>query len=279
MAGTLYIVSTPIGNLRDMTYRAVDVLKQADVIACEDTRRTGRLLKEFGIESRLISYHDHIEAEKAEEIGELLKAGASVAIVSDAGTPGIADPGFRAVNKALEVGAAVIPIPGPAAFVTALSVSGIPTDTIYFGGFLPSKKGERVRKLAEAKEIPATLVFYETPHRIEQSLEDCLDVLGDRDAALARELTKLHEECLRGTLSELLDHVVSGSPKGEMVLVIDRTSKEPAEEEGPDITALYNGLLDQGADPKKALKQAAKKAGLTRSEAYRRLHILESKDK
>lgn len=262
-----------------MTFRAVDVLRSADVIACEDTRRTGRLLKEFGIEARLISYHDHVEAGKAEKIGDLLRAGASVAVVSDAGTPGIADPGFRAVNKALEVGADVIPVPGPAAFVTALSVSGLPTDAVYFGGFLPSKKGERVRRLAEVREIPATLVFYETPHRIEQSLKDCLDVLGDRDAALARELTKLHEECIRGTLSKILDRVTAGPPKGEIVLVIDRTSKEPAATGASEIAALYNSLLNQGVDPKKALKQAAKESGLTRSEAYRQLHILDSDDK
>lgn len=262
-----------------MTYRAVDVLKQADVIACEDTRRTGKLLKEFGIKARLISYYDHVEAEKAEEIGELLGSGASVALVSDAGTPGIADPGFRAVNKALEVGAEVVPVPGAAAFVAALSVSGLPTDAVYFGGFLPSKKGERIRRLTEVREIPATLVFYETPHRIEQSLKDCQEVLGDRDTALARELTKLHEECLRGTLSELIDRVTSVPPKGEIVLVIDRTSKEPAATEGPDIAALYNSLLEQGTDPKKALKQAARESGLTRSQAYRRLHILDKDEK
>lgn len=258
-----------------MTYRAVDVLKLADAIACEDTRRTGKLLKEFGIEGRLIGYHDHIEAEKAEEIGELLAAGASVALVSDAGTPGIADPGFRAVNKALELGAAVVPVPGPAAFVAALSVSGLPTDAVFFGGFLPSKKGERVRRLSESKEIPATLVFYETPHRIEQSLSDCLEVLGDRDAALARELTKIHEESLRGSLSELLERVRSEPPKGEMVLLIDRTAREPAAEGERDVASIYKDLLEKGAEPKKALKQAAKESGISRSEAYRRLHILD----
>ncbi|MCO6512184.1 MAG: 16S rRNA (cytidine(1402)-2'-O)-methyltransferase [Aridibacter famidurans] len=273
MAGTLYIVSTPIGNLRDMTYRAVDVLKLADAIACEDTRRTGKLLKEFGIEGRLIGYHEHIEAEKAEEIGELLKAGGSVALVSDAGTPGIADPGFRAVNKALEIGASVVPVPGPAAFVTALSVSGLPTDAVFFGGFLPSKKGERIRRLSESRNIPATLVFYETPHRIEQSLEDCLEVLGDRDAALARELTKIHEECLRGSLSYILARVRSEPPKGEMVILIDRTAKAQSANRDRDLADVYEELLEKGVDPKRALKQAAKESGLSRSEAYRRLHI------
>ncbi|REJ75911.1 MAG: 16S rRNA (cytidine(1402)-2'-O)-methyltransferase [Acidobacteria bacterium] len=276
MPGTLYIVSTPIGNLRDITYRAVDVLKECDIIACEDTRRTGRLLKEFGIDSRLVSYHDHNEEERAEEIVEHLNAGDSVAIVSDAGTPGIADPGYRAVKGALEAGAEIVPVPGPAAFVAAASVSGLPTDALYFGAFLPSRKGERIRRLAEVRDIPATLAFYESPHRIKESLEDCLSVLGDRNAVIARELTKVHEELIAGKISEILIFLGDGEIKGELVLLFERGSEDAPS--GIDIDAVrdrYQELIAEDLDPKKALKKISKESGIPRAEVYRRIHIFD----
>ncbi|MDI1240371.1 MAG: 16S rRNA (cytidine(1402)-2'-O)-methyltransferase, partial [bacterium] len=203
MPGILYLVATPIGNLQDMTFRAVEVLKSVDVIACEDTRHTRKLLNAFEITTKLVSYHEQNELERADELGRMLSDGRSVAVVSDAGTPGINDPGFRLVQKAVEIGSDVVPIPGAVAFVNAVVVSGLATDSIYFGGFLPSKTGERKKRLREVAEIPATLVFYETPHRIAAALSDAAAVLGERDAAVARDLTKLHEEILRGPLSEL----------------------------------------------------------------------------
>ena len=192
MPGTLYLVATPIGNLQDITLRALETLRVVDLIACEDTRHTRNLLNHFRISNRTVSYHEHNEQERAEELADRLIRGESIAIVSDAGTPGICDPGFRIVQRAIEIGAPVVPIPGPAAFVNAVVASGIATDSLFFGGFLPAKKGERRKRLEELRDIPATLVFYEAPHRLARSLLDCYEVLGDRQASVARELTKLH---------------------------------------------------------------------------------------
>src|SRR5215213_1712293 len=175
MNGTLYLVATPIGNLQDITFRAVETLKSVDVIACEDTRHTKKLLNHFGIANKLVSYHEHNESERAEELVEVLKTGVSVAVVSDAGTPGICDPSFRIVGRAIEIGAAVVPVPGAVAFVNAVAASGLPTDSIFFGGFLPSKKGERRRRFQELAAIPATLSFYESPRRISAALSDAFE--------------------------------------------------------------------------------------------------------
>lgn len=270
MAGKLYLVATPIGNLQDMSQRAIETLKSVDLIACEDTRHTRKLLNHFGISNKLTSYHEHNEIERAEELAAMLSDGRSVAIVSDAGTPAICDPSFRIVQRAHEIGAEVIPIPGPAAFVSAVVASGLATDSVFFGGFLPSRAGDRRKRLEEVREIPATLIFYETPHRITRSLADCLDVLGDRDAAVARELTKLHEEIIRGSLSELLSKFSSANSKGEFVLVIDRAgSSEPAVKGAGTLMARLKELEDEGLDHKAALKKAAKEFGLSKSEAYR----------
>ena len=214
MPGTLYLVATPIGNLQDITLRALETLRTVDLIACEDTRHTRNLLNHFRISNQTVSYHEHNEQERAEELADRLVRGESIAIVSDAGTPGICDPGFRIVQRAIEIGAAVVPIPGAAAFVNAAVASGLATDSIFFGGFLPAKKGERRKRLEEIRDIPATLVFYEAPHRLAKSLVDCLDVLGDRRAAVARELTKLHEETVCGTLSELVEFYSKRSGQG-----------------------------------------------------------------
>jgi len=270
MPGTLYLVATPIGNLQDITLRALETLRAVDLIACEDTRHTRKLLTHFRISNETVSYHEHNERERAEELVDRLIRGESVAIVSDAGTPGIADPSFRIVQRAIEIGANVIPIPGPAAFVSAAVASGLATDAIFFGGFLPSKKGERRRRLEGVRDIPATLIFYEAPHRLAKSLADCADVLGDRNAVVARELTKLHEEIARGPLSELALHFAGTSVKGEIVVVIDRARNV---ERLPAATVTLAGRVREleadGISRKAALKKAAKDFGLPKSEAYR----------
>lgn len=276
MAGTLFLVATPIGNLSDISRRAIDTLGSVGIIACEDTRHTGKLLKESGIRARLISHHDHNEKESADVIANALSEGVDVALVTDAGSPGISDPGFRAVIKALEVGAEVRAVPGPSAVIAALGISGIPTDAFYFGGFLPARKGERISKLKEASLIPSTLVFYEAPHRIEKCLADCISTMGDRQACLSREITKLHEETIRGKLSEILKEVSSQPRKGEMVLVIDRVTPEDSMKQGPEpVLERYRELVGLGTEPKKALKTVAKEFGITRSEAYRMTQIAE----
>jgi len=271
MTGTLYLVATPIGNLDDMTFRAVQVLKDVDVIACEDTRHTRKLLNAYDIKNKLVSYHEHNEAERAAELGQMLSEGRSVAVVSDAGTPAINDPGARLVRRAIEVGAAVVPVPGAVAFVNAVIVSGLPTDSIFFGGFLPSKTGERKRRLREVRDVQATLVFYETPHRIGAALRDAAEVLGDRQASIGRELTKLHEEVVRGPLSYLAGRFTGETARGEFVLAIDRPGEEAAGETKAvqTLTGRVEHLVAEGHDPKAALKIAAKERGLARSEAYR----------
>lgn len=280
MPGTLYLVATPIGNLQDMTFRAVEVLKSVDVIACEDTRHTRKLLNAFDISTKLVSYHEHNEGERADELGRILSDGKSIAVVSDAGTPGINDPGFRIVQKAIELAADVVPIPGAVAFVNAVIASGLPTDSIYFGGFLPSKTGDRRKRLRDVAAIPATLVFYETPHRIAAALRDALSELGDRSAATARELTKMHEEIARGTLSELAERFAKDPPRGEFVLVIDRAGtngKLAATASTISIAERMKQLESEGIDPKTALKQVAKERGIGKSDAYRILQSEKSK--
>lgn len=270
MPGTLYLVATPIGNLQDITFRALDVLRGVDVIACEDTRHTMKLLNHFRITNRLLSYHEHNEHERADELADRLVKGESVAVVSDAGTPGICDPGFRILQRAIEIGSDVVAIPGAVAFVAASTASGLATDSIFFGGFLPAKKGERRRRLEEVRNVPATLVFYEAPHRLGKSLADCADVLGDRHTAVARELTKLHEEIARGTLSELAARFAAKHVKGEIVIVIDREHYKPIEQPtAKSLSKRVKALEKEGFDSKAALKMAAKEFGLSKSAAYR----------
>ena len=272
MLGKLYLVGTPIGNLQDVTPRMIETLSSAGVIACEDTRHTRKLLNHLGIKNKLLSYHEHNEAERADELTAYLEQGVSVAVVSDAGMPGISDPGFRIVHRAIEIGADVIPIPGPVAFVAGAVASGLPTDAIYFVGFLPSRKTERRKRLHELVSIPATLAFYESPRRLASTLADCLEVLGDRQAVVARELTKLHEQLHRGTLSELADGFASATPKGEVVLLIDRDREISATADGGLTLPMRVAQLEsEGVDRKSALKQAAKEFGIPKSEAYRRV--------
>ena len=274
--GTLYLVATPIGNLEDVTRRALRVLAEADVVACEDTRRTRALLEHFGIRARTVSYHQHNERERAAELAALVERGASVAVVSDAGTPGVSDPGYRLVRAAIERGASVVPVPGPSAFVAALTASGLPTDEFYFGGFLPARAHARRQKLAAVRDLRATLVFYEAPHRVAHTLADARDILGEREAAVARELTKLHEEIVRGRLGRLAARfAAAGAARGEMVLVIDRGVIGEEAGAGKDasasVAARVNALEAEGLDQRAALKRAARELGLTRDEAYRRL--------
>jgi 16S rRNA (cytidine1402-2'-O)-methyltransferase len=275
MIGTLYLVATPIGNLSDISARAVETLQTVDLIACEDTRHTRKLLNHLGISKKLVSYHEHNETARAEELSALLTKGENIAVVSDAGTPAICDPSFRIVQKAYEIGAKVISIPGAVAFVNAAIVSALPTDSIFFGGFLPSKKTERQRRLQEVSAIPATLVFYESPHRLEKSLADCAEILGNRQASISRELTKLHEETVRGSLTELAEYFAQKPVKGEIVLVIDRQSPETDKniqtEEKLTLSERVRQLESEGLDNRAALKKAAKEFGLGKSEAYRLL--------
>jgi len=275
MAGTLYLVSTPIGNLEDITHRAVRLLGEVDVIACEDTRHTKKLLNHYGINTRTVSYHEHNERERAAELIKQLKLGSDVAVVSDAGTPGISDPGFRLARLAIENEVRVVPVPGASALITALVASGMPTDEFFFGGFLPARSGARRARLSELRSIPATLIFYEGPHRIAATLKDARDILGEREAVVARELTKMHEEIARGRLSELAARFSSAqSARGEMVLIIDRAVIEVEggkDEAAPSIAALVTKLENEGLDHRAALKKVARELGLSRAEAYRRL--------
>jgi len=230
--GILYIVSTPIGNLEDITLRALRILKEADLIAAEDTRRTGLLLKHFGIGTSLTSYFQGNEIRKKEFILSKLKQGGRVALVSDAGTPGISDPGFRLIREAIENSIPVIPIPGPSAVITALSVAGLPTDAFLFKGFLPHKAGKRRDLLRQMEEIRETLVFYESPHRVSETLGDIRDILGDREMTLTRELTKVYEEVLRGKVSDLLNRVGERKLKGEITLVISGKTRRERKQNG-----------------------------------------------
>jgi 16S rRNA (cytidine1402-2'-O)-methyltransferase len=278
MPGTLYIIATPIGNLEDITQRALRVLGDVDVVACEDTRRTRVLLNHFGIKTKTISYHEHNERERSAQICKLLLSGKNVALVSDAGTPLINDPGFRVTSLAIELDLPVVPIPGPTAFVTALVASGLPSDQFFFAGFLPARGNARRAKLAELCPMRATLVFYEAPHRIAATLADALEVLGNRPAAVARELTKLHEEIARGSLRELIQRFgAGGTARGEMVLVVsgaiidEESTTEDTAPASQRLLARVSELEREGLDAKAALKKAARELGVKRAEAYRLL--------
>ena len=229
--GTLYIVSTPIGNREDITLRALRILKEVDLIAAEDTRHTLPFLKHFGIQTPLTSYFEGNELKKKEFILFKLRQGDQIALVSDAGTPGISDPGFRLIQTAIENQIPIVPIPGPSAAITALSVSGLPTDAFLFKGFLPHKSKKRRDLLETLREVRETLIVYESPHRLVESLEDILVVLGDREIVLTRELTKLYEEILRGKVSEIKTQIGERKLKGEITLIISGMTRKKTEEE------------------------------------------------
>lgn len=275
MAGTLYLVSTPIGNLEDITHRAVRLLGEVALIACEDTRHTKKLLNYYGINTPTISYHEHNERERAAELLKRLKSGTDVAVVSDAGTPSISDPGFRLARLAIDNDIKVVPVPGASALIAALVASGMSADEFFFGGFLPSRSGARRKRLSELRSIAATLIFYEAPHRIAATLRDAREILGEREAVVARELTKMHEEIVRGRLGDLATHFSAASAaRGEMVLIIDRAviaGENEMVRSADNIATLVTKLENEGWDHRAALKKAARELGLSRAEAYRRL--------
>ena len=221
--GKLYVVATPIGNLEDITVRALRVLREVELIACEDTRQTRKLLEHYGIEKPTISYHDYNEQERARELLTKLQEGQSIAQVSDAGMPGISDPGYRVVKLAIEQGITVVPIPGPSALVTALAASGLPTDAFEFRGFLPAKSGQRRTALESVGDVQQTVIFYEAPHRILETLQEIAEILGPhRQVVIARELTKIHEEFIRGTAGEVLKILHGRELRGEITLLIGK---------------------------------------------------------
>jgi len=274
LAPGLYLVGTPIGNLEDITLRALRVLKEADVIACEDTRQTQKLLHHFGITTRTSSYHEHNEIERAEELVRELEQGKRIAVVSDAGMPGISDPGFRLVGLAIQHGLPVIPIPGASAFLSALVASGFPTDSFAFHGFLPAKRGQRRQVLEGLKASAETQVFYEAPHRVIAALEDIVEVMGpQRQVVVAREVTKFYEEFLRGSAHEVFENLQArGEVRGEITLLIAKT--ENAEQNAATTrVSLRQRLLEvmnqEKLDEKAALKRVAKELGISKSEAYR----------
>ena len=271
--GCLYLVATPIGNLEDITLRAIRVLKEADLIACEDTRQTQKLLQHYAIHKEMISYHAHNELTRAPELVIQLEQGAQVALVSDAGTPVVSDPGHRLVVLCLRHHIPVVPIPGPSALVAALAASGLPSDEFLFVGFLPPRAGARRKKLDALKAEPRALVLYEAPHRLADTLSDAAEILGSRHAVVAREVTKILEEFLRGTLAELRDAAKERAPRGEITLIIG-----PPEEgalETVSAVSLKERVAqleaESGLDRKAALKQAARERGLGKRDAYKQL--------
>lgn len=224
--GVLYLVPTPIGNLGDMTQRALDALASSEVIACEDTRVSGRLLSHFGLKKKLISYHDFNERKRLPLLLKILHSGGNISVVTDAGSPGLSDPAYRIIRAAIENNITVCPLPGPSALIPALTGSGLPLDRFFFEGFLPNKSAARKNRLEKLKDLEHTLIFYESPHRVEKAVSNILEVLGDRPACLAREISKIHEEFVRGNLSEILAEIGARKIKGEIVLVVGGVTKK-----------------------------------------------------
>ena len=268
MPGILYIVPTPIGNLEDITLRALRVLKEVELIAAEDTRHTQHLLAHFGIKTALTSYHDHNERDKARTLVERLKSGASFALVSDAGTPAISDPGYRIVVDAIQAGIQVVPLPGASALTTALSASGLPTDRFLFEGFLPAKAQERKAKLQSLRGEAATLVFYEAPHRLLDALAEMLKIFGDREIAVARELTKVHEEFLRGKVSEVVSTLADRDIKGEIVIMVHGTSGE-AQVSDEELHGTIRQLAGNGMGVKEIAELLGERYGLAKKDVYK----------
>lgn len=268
--GKLILCATPIGNLDDMAPRGLAALASATVVACEDTRRTRKLLSHFGIHVRkLVIYNEANERRETEPLVERMRGGSEVILVSDAGMPGLSDPGYRLVRAAVDAGIEIEIIPGPNAAVSALVISGLPTGRFVFEGFLPRKSGERVRHLQSLADEQRTIVFYESPHRIEASLADMGHVFGPRPAALARELTKMHEEVRRGTLDELLDSVRESPPKGEIVVVVQGAVGEARSLAGPaELAAAARRLMHEGVGRQEALAQVAREQGVPKRSVF-----------
>jgi len=267
--GTLYVVSTPIGNLEDITLRALRVLKEVDLIAAEDTRRTRRLLTHYGIRKPLISYHEYNRRMREKTLFQELREGKSIALVTDAGTPGISDPGEDLVRGAIQASIPLVPIPGPAALVSALSVSGLPTESFLFYGFLPSKPAARKKWLASLKDRPETLVFYESPRRLGSLLEDAVQTLGDRRVVVAREMTKVYEEVQRGTITEVLDRLEGEEVKGEVTVILEGCPLPPKAEASSIVEALKYYSRERGLSLKESVQRVAEELKVSRREVYR----------
>lgn len=267
MEGILYLVATPIGNLSDITYRAIETLKNVDLIAAEDTRQTLKLLNHYQISKPLVSYYRHNEDVKSERLIEELLNGKNIALVSDAGTPGISDPGEELINEAIKNNVKIVPIPGACAFVNALIISGLNTKSFCFYGFLPMNKKNRKEKLEEISKENKTVILYEAPHKIKNTLEDLYSVLGDINCVIARELTKIHEECTRGTLRAMIEKFEQ--PKGEFVIMLDLNSNiKEKEETNLTVDELYEMYLKQGLDKREIIKKIAKDKKVAKNEIY-----------
>lgn len=277
MSGTLYLCATPIGNLEDMTFRAVRVLKEADLIAAEDTRNSIKLLNHFEIKTPMTSYHEYNKIEKGHKLVERLQRGEDIALITDAGTPGISDPGEELVKMCRKEGIAVTAVPGPAACITALTISGCSTRRFAFEAFLPTDKKERQAVLEELKEETRTIVLYEAPHRLVRTLQLLNDILGDREASICRELTKRHETVFSSTLPEALAYYEHHDPKGECVIVIEGKSRQKIREEEAErwekltVEEHMKYYLDRGMEKKEAMKQVAKDRGVSKREIYQAL--------
>ncbi|MGQ7891074.1 16S rRNA (cytidine(1402)-2'-O)-methyltransferase [Paenibacillus sp. WC2504] len=277
-SGTLYLVATPIGNLEDMTFRAVRILKEVNLIAAEDTRQTRKLLTHFEIATRIVSYHEHNKQASGPELVRLLLEGQSIALVSDAGLPAISDPGYDLVRMAVEQGAPVVPVPGANAALSALIASGLPTERFAFVGFLPREKKDQTKVLERLQHVQDTLLFYESPHRVDKTLARMAEVWGpERRVCLARELTKRYEEFLRGTIAECLEHLAQHPPQGEYCVIAEGASAESAKEaadgwwEAMSLSEHVEHYEGQGSDRKEAMKQVASDRGLSKRDVYNAL--------
>ena len=267
--GKLVLCATPIGNLEDVTLRLLRVLAEAQVVACEDTRRTRKLLTHHGVQvTRLVTYNEANERRRAPELLQMIQRGATVALVSDAGMPGLSDPGYRLVKACTDDGLHVEVVPGPTAAISALAISGLPPARFVFEGFLPRKKGDRQRRLEALKDEERTIVIYESPHRVEAALIDLADAWGPRPAALARELTKMHEEVRRGTLPELVEGVKKDPPRGEIVLVIGGQLQRDREVDPPSLAREARRLMDQGMERRAAMQEVARSAGVPKRAVF-----------
>ncbi len=272
--GTLYVVATPIGNLEDITLRALRILKEVDLISCEDTRHTAKLLQHYGISTPRQSYHEHNERQKTPRLLAMLREGKTIALVSDAGTPLVSDPGYRLVTECRKESIQVVAVPGASAVVAALSASGLATDTWLFAGYPPARAAARREWLGELAPIQATLVFYEAPHRLLPSLKDMVSILGPRRACLARELTKLHEEWVTGTLSDILDTMANRSRiQGEITVMVERSTAAASGSSHPEsiVAHLEQVMAATSLSQKDALKEVARERGIPRREVYRQL--------
>lgn len=274
--GQLYLVATPLGNLEDITYRALRILSEVDLIAAEDTRQTLKLLNHFGIKQRMVSYHQHNERERTGEIIDQLLSGLNIALVSDAGMPGISDPGHFLVAAAIKKGITVTPIPGASAVTTALAASGLPTNSFWFQGFLPRKAKEQTGILVELAKTNGTLVFYEAPHRLLATLKNCYQVLGDREAVIARELTKVHEEFIRGRLSEIIPRIEKNSLKGEFTVLIAGNNRSTNRQNSTNQIISKNGIAENEAELtlRQKIRKIAAETGKNTKEVYQ-LYLLE----